>query len=694
MPQNHHTNLRNPLQGFGAVSDSAGDQSAGYTLSLPQDGNSTSGPPSQKLSPEPDGPIDVAGQYSGPASAHSFLGRAIQKFHHGSRPTVLSPPEDAPANVSIFSFGDRKVSDVDPRQLIWPDRTQALELTSRYFDFSSPTYRVLHQGTVEGWVEDCCRPSGQDAVAAQLPNRRVTAATRAILLIICATASMYRPDHSGSMNDADDLGWRQSEIYYQMSEQLQSNETGAPSLGSVQARFLTVLYLLSSSRMSKAWYVFGTAVQLLMALGLHRKQKPLVPNAPSSDRIEYECRKRVFWCSFTLDKYISLMLGRPRLLQESDNNQELPDMVNDEDLNVPVGSAPQRGRDCTMAASVFHADLSTILTEAAKDIYALQPTNAARQVEIIVRLTGKVDAWHHRLPPTLSGAIHPSSLIPIFRRQLTVLQLARDHALMFITRPLLLRNFAQLLPDKESIYRQHLNVCVKAARDTVELALYFVREEKLFSAFWYTQYIVFNALSVIYIYLIQVQRGRIPTSLTIEASGTTESSTDELTTLNELADTAQHHLERATIKNAPLWRYSAILQGLRSEIHRLLHHDATSTSNGGAHNQSSLYTTEQNHVTQLASTSGVWARNDQRLAPDSTAGVYDMANFPSYDNLNDNPMQQNLDPMLSGFNYFDSTQMDIFDSLSTGDDLRLDFWTQMDGFPTCMSIRFGISSKH
>lgn len=128
----------------------------------------------------------------------------------------------------------------------------------------------------------------------------------------------------------------------------------------------------------------------------------------------------------------------------------------------------------------------------------------------IESLSETIAAWHAQLPPILSGAIQPSSLIPLFRHQLTVLQLARFHAVMFVTRPLLLRKYATSLPGCENSYRHYLTTCVAAARDTVSLILRFAKEEQLFPAFWYSQYLAFNALSAIYIYLIQMKRGRIP----------------------------------------------------------------------------------------------------------------------------------------------------------------------------------------
>ena len=518
---------------------------------------------SARHSEEPNPVLDVPGQYCGPASAHSFLGRAVQNFshNHASQPSISTAPEletsSSPA-VSIFSYGDRRVPDVDRTRFHWPNASVARDLVRRYFDFAAPTYRVLHQATVDGWIDDIYHPSSL--------SNPLSAATQTTLLMVFASALMFREDPNGRIRDANEDGWRHSELYFTMAESSLVHEVGMPTLGSVQARFLMVLYLLSSSRANQAWFTFGTVVQLVMGLGLHR-HRPLAESCSMQERIAKECEKRVLWCAYTLDKYLSLILGRPRLLQDEDIDQDLPATVNDDDLQQeqqPTITTTHNpvNKDCVMNAPVLHAFLARILARAAKEQYAIQSIPDAQQMQAIESLSEAIDAWHAQLPPILSGAVQPSSLIPLFRRQLTVLQLARFHAIIFVTRPLLLRNYATNLPGCEDSYRHYLTTCVVAARDTVTLILSFVRYEQLFQAFWYSQYIAFNALSALYIYLIQMKRGRIPPC--------TGQDPHE-STLYELAETTQHHLAQATVRNAPSWRYSAILQGLRGEVNRVLY---------------------------------------------------------------------------------------------------------------------------
>jgi Fungal specific transcription factor domain len=89
---------------------------------------------------------------------------------------------------------------------------------------------------------------------------------------------------------------------------------------------------------------------LIFAIGLHRKRRL----DSGTDLIVHECRKRVFWCAYTLDKYISAALGRPQTFHDEDVDQELPACVNDVDLRMS-GSTPSSSRaQSIMLAPIAH----------------------------------------------------------------------------------------------------------------------------------------------------------------------------------------------------------------------------------------------------------------------------------------------------------------------------------------------------
>lgn len=628
--------------------------------------------PSRGVSPEAREPREIAGQYSGPASAHSFLYRVVEKFHQSEYCTAKAlASADLPADKSIFTFGDAHFSELDEFQSHFPEWSMTRECVRRYFEFASPTYRILHQGTVEQWVNE---------IYQQAP---VSETVKAIVLMICATSSLYNVESttycSTDQVTADQQERRQGEIFYTMALRIVDNEVGSPSLQSIQVRFLMVLYLLSSSRMNKAWFTFGTLVQLLMTLGLHRRRKAISTASSSmsnAQRVQRECQKRVLWCSFTLDKYLSLMLGRPRLLQEDDIDQEFPSPLNDEDLVWNEGFKPKPARDTVMFAPVAHARLAQVLARAAKELYPITPMSQAKQMEMIQDLTSQISDWRKQLPPIFSGDIKPSSLVAIFRRQLTVLRLAYFHAVMFVTRPLLLNNYAKYnLRDYNRLYRPHIDACITAARNTMELVLEFVNDNQLFTAFWYTQYITFNALSIIYLYLLQVKGGRIQVfNASFEAYGATGTRSNE-SRLQELAETTFHHLARVTVQNAPHMRYAAILEGLRTEV------------------SGSMSTPHQAQLPQEGPDELNWSRFLESLGPTMQG---DYANTAADDHVEDTeaamPHAFATYEQTSPLNYpGDIPDYDVYAAraqqpeslLSTYGDLGLDFWLQMDSLPVC-----------
>lgn len=125
-------------------------------------------------------------------------------------------------------------------------------------------------------------------------------------------------------------------------------------LESVQARLAQCIYLLASSRINQAWYIFGTATQMILALGLHRKRFSQTSGA-ASGLVEIECRKRVLWAAYTLDRYLSVILGRPRIFRDEDIDQHLPSRVNDADLASGKAKTKSTYNQCVSDGPVFHA---------------------------------------------------------------------------------------------------------------------------------------------------------------------------------------------------------------------------------------------------------------------------------------------------------------------------------------------------
>lgn len=459
--------------------------------------------------------------------------------------------ENNAAEVSIFASGDIKYPDEHSSEVALPAPHVVNGLVKRYFDFAVPSHRFFHQPTVSTWIEILLEDDGGFEEAKLRPIHR------AIVFLIMGTALLYKVDGHGISTGSKDLiagddSERMRERYFRAAQSILESERGTARLESVQARLASVLFLLNTSRLNQAWYMLGTTHQLIIALGLHRSRSSA---ASAQDCILQECRKRCYWVAYTVDTYFSVMLGRPPLMSDHGVDQRYPALVNDENITAETLHHGPVVRDCVQAAPIFHAKLARIIRRASNEQYSAHNSSIRKQIETAQSLNEEIDSWQQELPIFLGGGVHPSSLVPIFRRQLRVVQMATAHATMIVNRPLVLTR-----PSDPEMVRFYVDKCLSAAHKVLEMVLELVEANHLFAAFWNFQYITFHALSVVYVWIFQRRRDRL---------GSARSDYDE-NRLCELAEKVHAHLAEATEQNAPNLRYSIILEELKQETLRAL----------------------------------------------------------------------------------------------------------------------------
>ena len=126
---------------------------------------------------------------------------------------------------------------------------------------------------------------------------------------------------------------------------------------------------------------------------------------------------------------------------------------------------------------------------------------------------------------------------------------------MLAHRPFLLKNTLRSDEAMRSLAKDSLTECIAAARSVLDAVDRMVRDDRTFHAFWWTHYICFCALVVVYVSTIQ------------DTCRDSISATDRQAILDQ-AENCLQHLARATASNSPSRRYSIILQELRAEAKR------------------------------------------------------------------------------------------------------------------------------
>ncbi|KAK8115569.1 hypothetical protein PG984_012071 [Apiospora sp. TS-2023a] len=515
---------------------------------------------------------EVERQDFDPTSGLAFFQRAHQRLvaHQQTQGSMnATHPQIGGSEHSqlLASAGDKPllISDADGV----PGSAHFPSLVEFYFETCVVTYRIFaQQSVVVAWAQAVQRNSEQGLAPAQ----GIGNAKAAIVLAIAAIAVLKSDRaqlHAANAIVGDELpSLHKADRYYSMAASLVETEVGLPCLESVQARLVQVLYLLQTSRMNKAWYLLGSTWQVAAALELHRRQsrKRGVGSVSSSSPncILVQGQRRTFWVAYTIDVYLSVVLGRPRHIHDDDVDQELPAVVNDEDMGAegPISRVDREDEgddgeemDSNMDSVIAHAQLARIIGAISSEVYSIKDVPRDERLAAASRSGQDLGAWRARLPPHLVS-VQPRSLIPTLRRQALAMRLAYCHAVIHANRPFLLGGggdgpqSAGGAAATAAALEESISECIAAAKTALRTVQSMAADSTLLHAFWWTPYVTFCALAVVYVWEIQ------------QSTGGGESSEEDRRVL-ELAEKCHARLAQSMSADSPSWRYTVILEELR-----------------------------------------------------------------------------------------------------------------------------------
>jgi hypothetical protein len=153
--------------------------------------------------------------------------------------------------------------------------------------------------------------------------------------------------------------------------------------------------------------------------------------------------------------------------------------------------------------------------------------------------------------------------------------------MIHVTRSFLLNDFTDLSRRPKvphPMVSSHVQKCIKAAEDIMTIIDTLAQQGVLIQSFWFTHYVCFCAILVVYIHTIQQHRKSmgVSSSASVSSAGS-PGNPDKLRLLFSLAESCQQHLAEATRKNCPSRRYGIILEELRQEVHRQIGSNGAST---------------------------------------------------------------------------------------------------------------------
>ncbi|KAK5658690.1 hypothetical protein OQA88_2089 [Cercophora sp. LCS_1] len=449
-----------------------------------------------------------------------------------------------------------------------PDRHRWDELLEEYLSSWYCTYNFVHRPSLKQWMEVLYTNYTTD----QSLTQDISPAKTAVVLMALAIGSFFRDrahrDKKGNRPDAWIWTTNFGDNLYATAVALSDSEKGTLTLESAQARLLQDFYLLSTSRLNQGWCTFGRTAQVITLLGLHRKMgrnrglsvdATRKPNYP-----KIQCERRLFWSAYVIDRQLSMLFGRPAHFTPDQVDQELPDHVNDEDADEagPIRAHPT---DCYSSALIYQAQLAQLLDRIFRDVYTIQDVPEVVRVEAAKRYVVELEEWKESLPRLLSHQ-RVTDLLPLFRRQATLLKLTHCHAQMLLLRLFITASYPPPQPKvKVHPYDDaYIRDCSNAARACLGLLQDFWRfmEPRMFGTMWYTHYVAYISGAVIYTIPHIRDRQRLFGGLKYRGWGKTDQDRLEFTgkILGMLGD--------GTPPYSPGRRYVIILRELKAEMER------------------------------------------------------------------------------------------------------------------------------
>ncbi|PHH59261.1 hypothetical protein CDD81_3518 [Ophiocordyceps australis] len=176
-------------------------------------------------------------------------------------------------------------------------------------------------------------------------------------------------------------------------------------LRSMQAYLLCCQYGIHASMRDtgeEMWELLGKAGRLCMELDLHQA----MPRSVRGDvhltgeipvAIRQEMRVRCFWCYYSLERIVSVTLGRPLVPSDDDIATRLPLTQDDEQLQKPQESQQRP----LLSPFVQHIQIRRILSKAHRFLNTSASSRSLPLAEkqVIRRgLLGELEAWKNQIP--------------------------------------------------------------------------------------------------------------------------------------------------------------------------------------------------------------------------------------------------------------------------------------------------------
>ena len=280
----------------------------------------------------------------------------------------------------------------------FPPLSIARKLIDAYFERVNPQLPILDRASFMVRFENACRLGLERARAKLSPQERrqvqgdddkltielQPADGHLFHLVFAIAAAMGWTRSSWSAENHHEAAMRFLDPRRSISP-AQEGHVGAimgrDALEQLQCLLLTALYSIMRPMKPGVWYCLGVALRLTTGIGLYAEapdaSELAANNSQDASETLVEKKRRLFWCSYALDRQVCVHLGRPFGIADSDIKVNLPWVESEGDMvKVVIGDGEDRADSAD-----DDVDSSTEIArrEAASTLAALQSITSEQQ---------------------------------------------------------------------------------------------------------------------------------------------------------------------------------------------------------------------------------------------------------------------------------------------------------------------------
>ncbi|KAL3461867.1 fungal-specific transcription factor domain-containing protein [Aspergillus heterothallicus] len=197
----------------------------------------------------------------------------------------------------------------------FPQEEVALSLIDMFFDQYSLQYPIISQEWLLHETREYYRRRSHSNVSTPKDTRL------AFMLQMIFAISLL----AISKGNQDEDALLQAERFYSAAMVNLTIIMETKSLETLQGLLLLLLYSLLHFSATPIWHMSGLCMRMCIDLGLHSETTIKASLNSVTSEEDIDCKRRLFWVTYTFDRTLSIMLGRPFTLEDKYIDVAYPD---------------------------------------------------------------------------------------------------------------------------------------------------------------------------------------------------------------------------------------------------------------------------------------------------------------------------------------------------------------------------------